>query len=91
MPTRGRAHVGGLLGRPAARTAGGRAGGRRALRDAERLAETTGPGAEQPRRVEAPALAHQLEARERLERADEHGLRAPPSSAQTRFRHQWIP
>jgi len=43
--------------------------------DGERLAEPAWPAAEQPWVVEAPALAHQVEAVSWLERAHEHRVR----------------
>src|SRR5215472_15772842 len=50
-------------------------------RDAERLAELPGAGAEGPRRLEPAAFAHPVETLRRLERAHERRLRAAFRSA----------
>ena len=59
--------------------------------DRERLAEAPGAAAELEQRLAPAPLAHLLEARRRLERADQHGLAAPSCAPQTMLSIQWMP
>ena len=59
--------------------------------DRERLAEAPGAAAEVEHGLAPAPLAHLLEARRRLERADEDGLPAPSCAPQTMLSIQWMP
>ncbi len=59
--------------------------------DRERLAQAARSAAEIEGRLAPAPLAHRLEARGRLERADEHGLPDPSCAPQTMLSIQWMP